>query len=298
MDKNGNRAATLGYLGPSGTHCEDAANKYLGDQIEKQSFPSIREVLMAVENRLVKQGVVPLENSIEGTVNTTIDLLAHEVNLFIKAELVMPVKHCLLAPPGTDLDQVKVVVSHAQALSQCQRFLAQKMSGLRCIPVSSTAEAAQIVAGGQMKLLLNAWIPASDPSTAQKQGNSWAAIASSRAAEIYGLVVLAENVSDNLSNYTRFVAVGKEDALPTGQDKTSLVFGLPHRPGSLLEVLSIFASAGINLTRIESRPSKRGLGEYWFIIDIEGHRQESRIAEALEVLASRTAWYKMLGSYP
>jgi prephenate dehydratase len=298
MDRSQEHAATLGYLGPTGTHCEDAANRYMRGQVDKQSFSSIREVMLAVENKVVTQGVVPLENSIEGTVNATVDLLANEVSLLIRAELVLPIKHCLLVPPGADLAKIEVVISHPQALSQCQRYLAQNLPGARWIPASSTAEAAQIVANVELKRPANAGEPSFDLSLYPKSSNNWAAIASARAAEIYELDILAENISDTAANYTRFVVVGQEDAPATGHDKTSLVFALPHRPGSLLEVLSVFAAAGINLSRIESRPSKRGLGDYWFLVDLEGHRREPRITEALERLTSQAVWCKMLGSYP
>lgn len=296
---------TLGYLGPTGSYCEDAAQKYLdGEKSTMQPFPSIREVILAVAKGLVDKGIVPLENSIEGTVNTTIDLLTHEVDLLIEAEIVIPIEHHLLVLPNTvdaDLSKIKILVSHPQALSQCQQFCAKYLPRARIIPANSTAEAAQIVATGQFEEIM----PFTKCQFCIKKNNIyyknnvvWAAIASSRAAKTYGLKILANNICDSNANLTRFVVIGKEEPLCTGQDKTSLVFALPHQPGSLQRVLSIFATASINLTKIESRPSKQRLGEYWFLIDIEGHRLEPRVKAALENLDCLVPWYKILGSYP
>jgi len=274
----------LAYLGPAGTYCEEAALNYPGTHLRRQALGSIREVIKSVAEGIVDKGVLPLENSIEGTVNITIDLLAHEYQLFIEAELIIPVEHYLLALPGTDLAQIQTVISHPQALAQCQQFLDKCLPSARTIPASSTAEAAQMVAAGQLD-----WL---NPDSGR------AAIASSRAGIAYGLKPVANKISDNLCNLTRFIVISKLDSYPTGNDKTSLVFAMPHHPGSLLEALSVLAAAGINLTKIESRPSKRGLGEYWFFVDIEGHHQDPKVNTALTKLSSQAIWYKLLGSYP
>jgi prephenate dehydratase len=290
MDKNKSltEMEIVAYLGPVGTYCEEAVVKYKGKQIDmqidKQPFSSIREVVKAVAEGIVNKGILPLENSIEGTVNTTIDLLAHEYQLLIEAELIIPVEHYLLAAAKTKLSDIKTVVSHPQALSQCERFLFSRLPNARTISASSTAEAAQMVASGQVN-----WL---------NPDSGWAAIASSRAADVYGLTVLAEKISDLPSNQTRFIVISNKDTKPTGRDKTSLVMVLPHRPGSLLEALSVFAAAGINLTKIESRPSKRALGEYWFFVDIEGHHLDSRVNTVLNELKKQTIQCKLLGSYP
>ncbi|MDH7480062.1 MAG: prephenate dehydratase [Syntrophomonadaceae bacterium] len=271
---------TLGCLGPSATFCEEAAQEYrrrLPGQIEIRHFNRIREVVWAVAEGKIHEGVVPLENSIEGTVNVTLDLLANEVDLKIRAEIVLPVEHHLLGKSGDRLEGITTVISHPQALAQCERFISRSCPVASWVSANSTAEAARTVAAA--------------PS-------GWAAIASRRASEVYGLTVLAENISDVPCNQTRFVVLGRDDQPPTGRDKTSLVFALVHQPGSLVAALSVLASRGLNLTKIESRPSKRSLGEYWFFVDFEGHRRDAAASAALKELARFTRWYKVLGSYP
>lgn len=271
---------TLGCLGPSATFCEEAALEYqrrLPGQVEIRYFNRIREVVWAVAEDKICEGVVPLENSIEGTVNATLDLLANEVDLKIRAEIVLPVEHHLLGKSGDRLEEITTVISHSHALAQCERFISRSCPGASEASASSTAEAARTV------------------STAPP---GWAAIASRRAAEVYGLNILAENISDVPCNQTRFVVLGRNDQPPTGRDKTSLVFALVHQPGSLVAALSVLANWRLNLTKIESRPSKRSLGEYWFFVDFEGHRQEAAASAALEELTRFTRWYKVLGSYP
>lgn len=280
MDEKPVQVLKLGCLGPSGTFCEEAALSYqykIGSLFEIVFFSSIREVIAAVNEGRADEAVVPLENSIEGTVNTTVDVLSHEVEVKLRGEIILPVEHCLLAKPGTSLEKVLAVVSHPQALAQCEKYIAGRFPDASLMPANSTAEAARMVSSS-----------ASD----------WAAIGSRRAAEVYGLFVLAANISDVACNRTRFVVLGSADAPPTGRDKTSLVFALAHRPGSLLSALTVLAGHGLNLTKIESRPSKRSLGEYWFFVDFEGHRLDPPVSSALEELQGHTFWYKVLGSYP
>ncbi|NLE06944.1 MAG: prephenate dehydratase [Crenarchaeota archaeon] len=274
----------LAYLGPAGTYCEEAALSYPGPQLLRQALGSIGEVFEAVRQGVAEKGVVPLENSITGTVNSTLDLLAGEELLQIEAELIIPVQHNLLVPRKTDLSKITAVVSHPQALAQCQQFLDNALPQVKCLSASSTAEAARMIACGEPL-----WFNSDSPG---------AAIASGRAAETYGLKIAAANINDVPRNHTRFVVISQRDALPTGRDKTSLVFALAHHPGSLLKALTTLAAAGINLTKIESRPSKRSLGEYWFFVDIEGHHQDFQVENALGQLFKQTVWHRLLGSYP
>ncbi|NPV90635.1 MAG: prephenate dehydratase [Firmicutes bacterium] len=273
-------ARSLGCLGPSGTFCEEAALRYLHRQDTAASlsfFNSIREVIAAVDRNETEEGVVPLENSIEGTVNTTVDMLALETDIRIKGEVVLPVEHHLLTPAGCGLEAVTTVASHPQALAQCEKHLSDLLPRAKRVPTNSTAEAARMLA---------------------ESPPGWAAIGSVRASEVYGLSITVRNISDLPCNQTRFVVLGRKDSAPTGRDKTSLVFALAHRPGSLLNALKELAEAGLNLTKIESRPSKRGLGEYWFFVDFEGHRLEDSAARALESLSRQVFWLRVLGSYP
>ncbi|WP_035106821.1 prephenate dehydratase [Desulfovirgula thermocuniculi] len=273
-------AKKVGYLGPNGTFSELAARRYrerLAGEVELVALASIYEVLAAVGEGRVDEGVVPLENFSEGSVGVVQDLLAHSFkDLRLCGEVVLPVAHCLLAPPGVGLGQVTRVLSHPQALAQCREFLSRHLPGAELVETASTAAAAEAVASA---------------------GAPWAAIGPLETAGKYGLAVLAERINDFVHNATRFVVVGREEgpyALPA---KTSLILSLPHRPGALYEALGEFACRGINLTRIESRPSRRRLGEYLFFIDFEGHRQDEKVREALEALSAR-AEVRLLGSYP
>lgn len=284
MGKKATPKQFLAYLGPTGTYCEEAAFSYPDQQLCRQALGSIGEVFKAVRQGVAEKGVVPLENSIAGTVNATLDLLAGEELLQIEAELIIPIQHNLLVSRETDLAEITMVISHPQALAQCQQFLDNALPRVQCLSASSTAEAARMIAGGEPR-----WFSSDLPR---------AAIASGRAAAAYGLKVAAANINDGSYNHTRFIVISQRESVPTGRDKTSLVFALAHHPGSLLKALTALAEAGINLTKIESRPSKRSLGEYWFFIDIEGHRQDSRVEKALSELFKQTIWHRLLGSYP
>ncbi len=284
MGKKATPKQILAYLGPAGTYCEEAAFSYPDQQLCRQALGSIGEVFKAVRQGVADKGVVPLENSIAGTVNTTIDILAGEELLQIEAELIIPIQHNLLVSGGADLAEITAVISHPQALAQCQEFIDNALPQVQCLPASSTAEAARMIACGEPR-----WFNPDLPG---------AAIASARAAAAYGLKIAAANINDVPRNHTRFIVISKQAAKPTSRDKTSLVFALAHRPGSLLQALTSLAAAGINLTKIESRPSKRGLGEYWFFVDIEGHHQDSRVKNALSQLFKQTIWHRLLGSYP
>jgi prephenate dehydratase len=261
----------IGFLGPSGTFSEDAASFIEGS---KMAFDTISEVLNAVETKKVDIGVIPIENSIEGSLGLTLDLLI-QYSLQIQREIILPISHNLLLNPDADLKDIEIVYSHYQPLSQCRLFLEKLGTATQVTP--STAAAAELILGHK-----NA-----------------AAIGTRRAAEIYGLKIAAENIQDHQNNMTRFVVLGIEDHHPTGMDKTSVVFYLfQDRSGGLYEILGVFAHANINLTKIESRPSKEKLGKYIFFVDLEGHRQDRKIQNVLNKIRSKVAYLKILGSYP
>ncbi len=269
---------TLGYLGPRGTFSEEAALLYAAQHRRQLiEHPTIAAVLEQTSRGYLDEGIVPLENSLEGGVGATLDLLASLTEeLYICRELLYPVHHCLLGPRGLTLDGVRKVFSHPQALGQCRLYLEKNLAGVACCPVESTAAAAALVSK----------VPGA------------AAIAPRRAAAIYNLHLLAENIEDNTENVTRFVITSRKDHEPTGRDKTSLVLAVPDGPGSLYHVLGYFARAAVNLTRIESRPAKRSLGDWLFFIDCEGHRLDPAMERLWRQLSREVPFFKLLGSYP
>lgn len=269
----------VAYLGPPGTFTEEALLSWPGLEYEAVlPLPTVEEALLAVQDNMADRAVVPIENSLEGSVNATLDCLAFEVELFIQAEKVCQVRHCLLARPGVSLEEVARVVSHPQATAQCRRHLMELLPGVEVEAANSTSEAARRVAESEQPL---------------------AALGSALAAELYGLEVLREGMEDHPENRTRFVLVGREKMSPTGRDKTSIVcFIHQDRPGMLLQILQEFAYRYINLSKIESRPTKKGLGEYCFFIDCEGHEEDEVVASALKCLRCKLPQVKLLGSYP
>lgn len=270
----------IAYLGPAGTFSEEAALTYRGDRPWLLlPFASIPAVISAAETRLTEEGVVPIENSLEGSVSATLDILVHESSLRIKQELVVPIYHFLLAKPGVAVHEARVLFSHPQALGQCRRFVDRCLPKVEVVAALSTAKAVEDM------------LAYPEPAVA---------IATRRAAELYGAHVLAENIQDQQSNQTRFVVLAQEDNAPTGRDKTSLCFTVPHddRPGVLCAVLEEFARRRINLTKIESRPTKETLGTYIFLLDFGGHRTDPLVAEALDAIKPKTSWLKIFGSYP
>lgn len=272
----------IGYLGPRGTFSEEAAMLYKArmarEEVRLHPFSSIVELILAADEEVIHEAVVPLENSLEGPVAVTLDMLAHEVDLKIAAEIIVPVRHYLLGRRGTDYKQVKRVISHPQALGQCRVFLRSCTHNVELATASSTAEAARVVAQGD--------------GTAVAIGNA-------TAADVYDLQVLASDIQDNRDNATRFCVLAQADSDPTGDDKTSVVFSpRENRAGILYEQLWEFASRGIDLTRIESRPAKRVLGEYLFFLDIAAHKTTKDAAEALAAVANSSSFFRLLGSYP
>lgn len=268
----------LGYLGPEGTFSHEAALEFDKDkQYNYRAYASFRDAIIAVKNNEIHAAIVPIENSLEGAVNATLDVLAQEEGLLISAEYVLPVKLHLMAKPGTRLEDIKEILSYSQPLGQCRGYLNTNFAGVPQIEKSSTSKAAAKVASG---------VPGS------------AAIASGSAAQAYGLDILDSNIQDADNNHTRFVMVSKQYAPPTGRDKTSIVFSTQNTPGSLYRILDIFSLWDINMTRIESRPTKNLLGQYVFFIDIDGHIEEQDVADALKMIQRKTSFYRFLGSYP
>ncbi len=269
----------VGFLGPRGTFSELAARKY-APRAELIPYPSLRRLLEAVATGAVSEAVVPVENSAEGAVGPALDLLVHDFDLKIRGEVTVRVRHDLLARPGVQAEAVTTIFSHPQALAQCRNYLDRRFPGVTVRETASTAEAADLVS--------------------RARGEPWAAIASVRTCAANGLVPLALNIQDHKNNATRFLCVGRTERIPRGAAawKTSLALGLADRPGALYRILREFALRGINLTRIESRPAKKKLGDYLFFIDFQAHRLSPPAREALEALEGLTTWLKVLGSYP
>jgi len=266
----------LAYLGPPGTFTEEAALRYCADA-QLLHFATEAAVASAVESGMAEEGVLPIENSLEGSVTSTLDVLIHESKLVVRAEIILPVEHCLIARPGMTAEDVQVIYSKPQALSQCRKFIE------RCFP--NAAQEAALSTTAAVKQMLE--VPGG------------AAIGAARAAELYGAEVLARGVQDTPHNKTRFAVLGREDGAPTGRDKTSIAFSVAHdQPGTLVEVLHEFADRSINLTKIESRPSREELGTYIFLVDMEGHRSEATVAAALAGVEAKAFFLRVLGSYP
>ena len=267
----------IGFLGPIGTYTEEAALKY--DQTaELLPFPTISSVGQAVSSGLINQGVVPIENSLEGSVTFTLDLLISQSGLLISDEIVLPIQHYLLGVPGICFSDIQVIYSHPQALAQCQTFLDRRFP-----QATRTASLSTVAAVTDMR---NSTIPA-------------AAIAPKRAAALHDVEIIGQDIQDNVNNVTRFVVLAAHDHIRTGNDKTSICFSFTQdSPGVLYHVLGEFAERNINLAKIESRPTKELLGQYIFLVDCEGHREESLVNEALTLISDRANMFKILGSYP
>lgn len=272
----------VGFLGPAGTFTEEALRSSAPGPVDEVPYPSIYETVMAVEEGEVDFGVVPIENSLEGTVTTTLDALATDApSVRIVQETVLPISHNLIAREPLELGAITRVLSHPQATPQCMRFLRERLPQAERQVAGSTAEAVRSVA---------------------ESDEPWAAIASKLAAELYGATVLVEGIEDEAGNETRFVWLARDGQEPLGTpSKTSIVFwGFNDvSPGALVDVLSELSSRDINLTKIESRPRRvGGLGHYMFFADLEGSASDPHVKEALTALAARVQAMKVLGSYP
>ena len=270
----------VGFLGPRGTFAEEALlsqpDLAAGTAVPFRTVPA---VLTAVERGDVDLGLVPIENSIEGTVTVTLDTLAFDTELLVQREVDLPVSLHLCAKAGTTLEVIRTVISHPNPFGQCRTWLMTKLPDAELEATNSTADAARIVA--------------------ESERTDLASIGTAYAAQLHRLEILASEIEDHPENETRFVLVGRGTPTPTGHDKTSIVcFQREDRPGSLLAILQEFAARSINLTKLESRPTKRGLGQYCFFIDFEGHLADELVADCLRNLAARQADVKFLGSYP
>jgi len=265
----------VAFQGEIGAYSEEAAFNFFGPSIETRPCESLDDVFRVVEGAEVPFGIVPIENSLEGSISRVYDLLL-DSSVKVCGELELRVVHCLIANPGVRLDLVKKVYSHPQALGQCQAFL--KHLDCELIPTYDTA--------GSVKMVKEMGIVGG------------AAIASARAAEIYGMEIIAREIEDNPHNFTRFFILSPQDSPPSGNDKTSIVFAVKHKPGALYDSLRELAVRNINLTKLESRPTRQKPWDYNFYLDFEGHREDKAAREALEYLEAASLFVKILGSYP
>jgi len=269
------QGVSVAFQGEIGAYSEESAYQFFGTSILLKPCESLENVFKAVEKDEVQFGVVPVENSLEGSISQSYDLLL-DSSLKVCGEIELRVVHCLIGMPESRLDSIKKVYSHPQALGQCKTFL--RHLGCELIPTYDTA--------GSVKLIKEKGSPDSG------------AIASARAAEIYGMKILVREIEDNPNNFTRFFILAKHDSPHTGNDKTSIVFSVKHKPGALYHALKELATRKINLTKIESRPTRRKAWEYNFYLDFEGHREDAICREALENLENTSLFVKVLGSYP
>lgn len=269
--------STIGYMGPDGTFSHTAALEYSNGKYELCEYSTIYAVIQAVNNGEVNCGIVPIENSIDGSINTTLDALAYDTDLYITDEYVLKINQNLLVKKGTKKENIKAISSHSSAIGQCSKFLHDEFPNAKIMSTNSTALAALAARDGD---------------------GSVAALGSVQGAQFYGLDVMYHNCNDIANNCTRFIVIAKNRNITvTKHDKSSIVFTLPHEPGSLYKSLGLFEKAGINMLKIESRPLKTELGKYIFFIDIEGNADNPDIYFALDNIRSKTSFYKFLGSY-
>lgn len=270
----------ISYLGPEGTFSEEALIKYAGnfEDIIPLPMPTIIEVIKSIDRGEADEGLVPIENSIEGSVNITQDILTFESESKIIREITISIKHNLIVKKGVKLERIKKVISHPHATAQCRLFLNTNLPGVEIIAANSTAEA--------VKKLTEL-----DPDTA--------AIGTKIAAKLYDLEIIADDIEDSKANKTRFVFIGSLIPKKSGLDKTSIVcFLKKDKPGSLYNILKEFADRNINLTKIESRPARKDIGDYVFMIDMEGHIHDKIVFNVVESLRKNVYMVKILGSYP
>ena len=267
------RRVCIAYLGPEATFTHQAARAHFGGSVEYQACETIGEVFTAVQKQTADFGVVPIENSTDGAVTHTLDEFT-ETALKICAEIYLPISHCLMA--NIPRENFKRLCSKPEVLRQCRRWLHENMPGIELVSASSTARAAEMVAN-------------------EKDSG---ALASTLAAELYGLTILEQDVQDMGGNTTRFLVIGKEFGKPTKKDKTSILFTVKHKVGALYDALSVFKLYNINMTKIESRPSRAKAWEYCFFVDFEGHVEAVNIQKALEELSENCTFMTILGSYP
>jgi len=266
---------TIAYLGPEGTFSHAAALKHFGQSVVAKPMAAIDEIFREVVAGAISYGIVPVENSTEGAINHTLDsFLEHDISICGEVEL--RIHHHLLVGENTKTDHITRIYSHAQSLAQCRKWLDAHYPNVERIAVSSNAEAA--------KRVRSEW--------------SSAAIAGDMAAQLYGLTVLAEKIEDRPDNSTRFLIIGNDAVPPSGEDKTSVIVSVSNKPGALHELLIPFHDNGVDLTRIETRPSRSGKWTYVFFIDLVGHQMSPLVKDALEKITGKSVGVKVLGSYP
>lgn len=267
----------LGYLGPNGTFSHQAATEWSQGREEIKEFPTIYSAIIAVENGEIDKSIVPIENSINGSINTTLDMLAFDVDLYITGEYILNISQNIMVKKGTKKEDIKVITSHAQPIGQCSKILSHEFPNVKIEFADSTAMGAKRVV---------------------ESDGSVACIASPSSAELYDLEIICPDCGDDDNNSTRFVIIEKKpNTVVTGHDKTSIVFALDNKPGSLYGAIELFAKEKINMTKIESRPLKNELGKYVFFIDIDGNIDDATIYFALDKVRKNTFFYKFLGSY-
>jgi prephenate dehydratase len=271
----------IGFLGPKGTFSHEALEIYIDANRDKEFIPceylNMKDILYAVDCGEIDESILPIENSIEGAVNATMDLLISKVQLQIKGELIMNISENLLIKKGSDINNISMVLSHSQPIGQCRDYINTKFSKVAVKHTASTTEAAIEVANSK---------------------GDKAAIGSRVAARVYSLDIYESDIQDSDNNQTRFVIISKEDFKRTGKDKSSIAFTTEDKPGSLYRILDIFNLWDINMTRIESRPSKNKFGEYIFFVDILGHRDDEDLSNAITMVKRKCSFFKFLGSYP
>lgn len=269
------------YLGPAGSYTEIAAESLIGShisQFNKILKSSILQVIEAVDNNSGNIGVVPIENSIEGIVRETLDNLVRTTSrVMITGEIIVPISHCLISK-AEDISKIDKVISKPEAIAQCRHFIASNLKdSVEKISATSTSEA--------VRQLVD--LPA-----------NYAAIGTAKAAEIYGLKIIAKNINDEKDNLTRFVSLGAKVPERTGNDKTSIALTACNQPGSLVDILTVFKENNLNLSYIESRPAKKVFGDYTFFIDFEGHIEDENVQKTIGKIAPLVHFYRFLGSYP
>ena len=263
----------VSFQGERGAYSEAAARLFFDDDIKTVPLATFREVLENTTKEQTEYAVLPVENSLEGSVGESYDLL-YSTPLNAIGEIYHRIEHCLIGKGN--LDEIDTVYSHPQALGQCRRFIEQH--NMKTIPTYDTAGSVKIVKELDKK--------------------KYACIASKAASEIYNMPIIMENIADNLNNYTRFLVMSKKKSSKTGNDKTSIIFSIKHEPGSLFRIIQNFYENSINLTKIESRPTKENAWEYNFYVDFEGHEKDSQVVEILDKIKKDTLFMKILGSYP
>lgn len=267
----------VGYLGPKGTFSQEALGIcYKNECVELIEYINMNDAIMSVVRGETDEAIVPIENSLEGSVNTTLDVVCTVDLKFIK-EIVIPIRLNLMVKKGVKKCEIKSILTHPQPIGQAREYINKNLPNVNIVYTYSTSEGAKLVAEGD---------------------GTQATIGSKKAAEVYGIEAIEADVQDNNNNQTRFIVLSNKIAKRSGDDKTSIVFSSEDEPGSLYRILDIFSLWGINLTKIESRPSKSGLGQYIFFVDLEGHEDDQDVKDALTMVRRKTSFYKLLGSYP